>query len=297
MARGAVAAPDATQWVRRAQVWLGTLVEVTLPSAEASEARFGAAFAAIAEVHRRMNAHDAASDLARIARHAHRRALRVHRHTFAVLCAAQELARASRGAFDITRPGRHQHTRRDHGKEAMQALQLLRRGRRVRTARPLHIDLGGIAKGYAVDRGVAALRARGTSAGCVHAGGDLRVFGSSLWLPVQVRLPQSPGLAVPWAEVRDMAVATSADTFRAGAGLYDAQRRSLRPFPGSISVAAPSCMLADALTKLVALGPHRAPRLLARHAAHACHIDAAGHMRTTLHQSGPRLRLDSRLIG
>jgi len=43
--------------------------------------------------------------------------------------------------------------------------------------RPLHIDLGGIAKGYAVDRALTALRAAGCRGGLVNAGGDLAVFG------------------------------------------------------------------------------------------------------------------------
>jgi hypothetical protein len=49
-------------WVARAQVWLGTLVEVALPATEAGEARFAVAFAAIAQVHRTMSAHDSEGD-------------------------------------------------------------------------------------------------------------------------------------------------------------------------------------------------------------------------------------------
>jgi thiamine biosynthesis lipoprotein len=43
---------------------------------------------------------------------------------------------------------------------------------------PLRLDLGGIAKGYAVDRALAALRAAGCRRGLVNAGGDLAVFGA-----------------------------------------------------------------------------------------------------------------------
>src|SRR4029450_186588 len=86
-------------FVARAQVWLGTLVEVALPATEAGEARFTAAFAAIARVHRMMSAHDSESDLARIGRDAHRRAVTVHADTYAVLELAQKLFRESGGAF------------------------------------------------------------------------------------------------------------------------------------------------------------------------------------------------------
>jgi thiamine biosynthesis lipoprotein len=42
---------------------------------------------------------------------------------------------------------------------------------------PVHLDLGGIAKGHAIDRAVAALSAMGCESGLVNAGGDLRIFG------------------------------------------------------------------------------------------------------------------------
>jgi len=43
---------------------------------------------------------------------------------------------------------------------------------------PVHIDLGGIAKGYAVDRALMALRTAGCRGALVNAGGDLAVFGN-----------------------------------------------------------------------------------------------------------------------
>jgi len=258
--------PD--RWVARAQPWLGTLVEVALAPAEADEARFAAAFDAIAHVHARMNAHDPASDLARIARAAHRHPVRVDRQTAAVLKLAQRLHGATQGRFDVTLPAR----RRGRAHAGMQALQLAR-GQRVRAATPLRLDLSGIAKGHAVDRAIDALRRSGASAGLVNAGGDLRIFGPTDWLPVRVRLPQSPTVAPPILEIRDAAVATSSDAFRGTrAALHDPRGGRLRRYPGSITVVAPSCATADALTKVVALAPARAPRILARWGAHALRL-------------------------
>ena len=93
---------QADHWITRAQVWLGTLVEVALPDADATEAWFAAAFASVAHVHRKMSAHDSGSDLARIARIAHLRAVTVDPDTHAVLRLAQTLFYESRGAFDVT---------------------------------------------------------------------------------------------------------------------------------------------------------------------------------------------------
>ena len=50
-------------------------------------------------------------------------------------------------------------------------------GRQVRFKRPLWLDLSGIAKGYAVDRAIAALARSGITRACVNAGGDLRILG------------------------------------------------------------------------------------------------------------------------
>ena len=269
-------------WIARAQVWLGTLVEVALPASGASEARFAAAFAAIAHVHRTMSAHDATSDLARIARDAHRRTVTVDADTYAVLALAQTMFRESRGTFDVTiapllahygllpapAAGLDAHCGR------MDALRLESR-LGVRATAPVALDLGGIAKGYAVDRAVDALYAAGARAGLVNAGGDLRVFGAGVWMPIGVRHPALPAQILKLCEIRDAAVATSANYFRdARGGLVEPRTQTLRPFPGSITVVAPTCALADALTKIVALRPAESTALLARHGAHAFLLDA-----------------------
>lgn len=276
--------PRPDGWIARAQVWLGTLVEVALPEADAGDARFASAFAAIAHVHHTMSAHDAASDLARIASDAHRRTVTIDAGTYAVLELAKELSRESDGAFDVTiAPLLALHGRLPAGaagREArcgrMDALRL-EPGLGVRAAAPVALDLGGIAKGYAVDRAVDVLRAAGARAGLVNAGGDLRVFGADLWMPIRVRHPAAPAHALQLFDVRDAAVATSADYFRDARGeLVEARTQSLRPFPGSVTVVAPTCALADALTKIVALRPAASAAILARHGAHAFTLDVRG---------------------
>jgi thiamine biosynthesis lipoprotein len=294
--------PPPERWVARAQPRLGTLVEIALPAAEATEARFAAAFVAVAHVHRRMSAHDEASDLGRIARTAHRRPVAVSRETYAVLTLAWDLFLATDGRFDVSiasrlarggaSPARFPRGRAHCGR--MNAMRLLP-GLRVAATRPVALDLGGIAKGYAVDRAVTALREAGARAGRVNAGGDLRVFGDQRWMPVRVRDPQRPTVAVALFDVRDAAVATSADYFAGGSGvLVDPRSRCSRPFASSITVVAPTCAMADALTKIVALSPARAPALLARHGAHAFRVDpGATQFATTCRASTAHLRVPS----
>ena len=266
--------------IARAEVWLGTLVEIALPDADASDACFAAAFEAIAHVHQKMTAHDPASDLARIAWEAHLRTIIVDAHTHAVLELALMLARETQGAFDPTvaaAPERvggastSMHDSRAAG--AFAASIILERNHRVRTTAPLALDLGGIAKGYAVDRAVAALVASGAGGGVVNAGGDLRAFGTAGWMPVRIRHPADPALAAHVFDIRDTAAATSADYFRLGGALLDPRLNALRMFGASVTVVAPSCALADALTKVVAVDPAHAPETLARHRAHAFRLE------------------------
>jgi len=284
--------------IARAEVWLGTLVEVALPEADATEARYAAAYARLGHVHRTMSAHDPASDLARIAREAHARAVVVDPHTYAVLDLALGLARESRGAFDprvaampARRGGdcRSSADRRPSGGFA--ASVILERGNRVRTTAPVALDLGGIAKGYAVDRAIAALIDSGAGGGLVNAGGDLRAFGSAEWTPVRVRHPADPRRTAHIFDVRDAAVATSADYFRPRGMLLDPRAQRLREFGASVTVIAPNCALADALTKIVAVDPASAPGTLARHRAHAFWLEGGGTLRAATTCAAPTRQL------
>jgi thiamine biosynthesis lipoprotein len=240
---------------RRARPLLGTLVEVRAQGASATafDAAADAAFDAIAHVHALMSFHDAGSDLRRIARARAGDRLTVHAHTAAVLRRAQRWARVSGGAFDAgcapravacgwlpvpadgTPPG-------DLPFE--QALRL--EGRQVFVQAPVWLDFGGIAKGYAVDLAVAALRRAGLDSGAVNAGGDLRVFGA-LEETVLVRSPFDAAELWPVAALRDGACATSAS----GEVSARAARAGAGPAPRSVTVFAPTACAADALTKIV----------------------------------------------
>ena len=268
----------ADAWSARAYVALGTLIEIRLAASEARMERFDRAFAAIEHVHHCMSAHDGDSDLARIARRAHRSTVAVDAQTFEVLVLAKHLFDASNGRFDVT-----QAVRRRRG-GTLAALELVA-PRHVRANRPIALDLGGIAKGYAVDRAIAALRAAGATRGSVNAGGDLRVFGGE-WMPLQIRDPRAPTSRFVLGSISDCAAATSADYRRdGGAVLLDRDATTPQRFPASVTVVAKTCAHADALTKCVALDPRGAPALLARFGAHAflIEVDASA---ITCHRAG-----------
>jgi thiamine biosynthesis lipoprotein len=161
-------------------------------------------------------------------------------------------------------------------------------GCRVRFRQPgIRIDLGGIAKGFAVDRAVEALRAHGMRSGLVNAGGDLSVFGPYPHT-VHVRDPRDPRRLIRAVDVHEEALATSGGRFdlsqscdTTGAAIIDP--RTGKPVYGirGATVRAPSCMLADALTKVVMIASQSALDLLKYFHASALVVLADGETRVT----------------
>jgi len=248
--------------MRRSQPWLGTLVEITARDCDDDLANraIDAGFTAIAHVHRAMSPQIAGSDVDRINRAAVHEAVDVGESTWQVLALADDLHRRSGGLFDcaagcavdapVPRP-----SQRDL--DLSQTQKVIKR-------RPLIIDLGGIAKGFAVDAALDAIRDTGALSGCVNAGGDIAVFGNETFR-IDVRDPID-GMRHRLVELRDFAVATSSmeqcNALFTGAHVREVDRDAFDS-GASICVLAPRCVVADALTKVVALSGTISHRLLA----------------------------------
>ena len=276
--------------MRRAQPWLGTIVEIVAAGASERELDRGvrAAFAAVAEVHRLLSFHDPASELSRLNREATTRAIPVHPWTWQVLRLAQRVAKKSAGVFDPTIAPRltaldflPQPDAPAANPSARWSDVHLCTGRRVRFACPLWLDLGGIAKGFAVDRAIDALRDAGISEALVNAGGDIRAFGPRAW-PIHLRAPDAPGRSDVVLELRDAALATSALYFsqkkraaRTLTPLLHGRTRRCCTTARSVTVLARDCATADALTKVVFANPSKAAPILAAFQARAL-VLAAG---------------------
>jgi FAD:protein FMN transferase len=163
-----------------------------------------------------------------------------------VLARARELHRESAGIFDVA-----------CGTARGECGFHLGDGVVARSTDSVVLSLDGIAKGYAVDRAVDAMRAAGIAAGWVNAGGDLRVFGA-LELPVQVRIGRR------WHAValRERALATSEFGRARRAGARSTLGRGRGSSHRAATVAAAECVLADALTKVVAAQGRQARKLV-----------------------------------
>jgi thiamine biosynthesis lipoprotein len=276
--------------LQRARPWLGTLVEVRVDATDAAcaSAAIGAAFAEVEAVHSRMSFHELDSDLSRLHAAAPGTAVDVDPHTLDVLRCALELAERSDGHFDpgiggeLVAQGFLPAPRSPFVPDRRASWRDIELDvGRVRLHRPLWLDLGGIAKGYAVDRAIERLLAHGADAAFVNAGGDLRAAGA---VEEIVHLRGADNSAVAGAvTIRDAALATSigaATRRRCGEAWIGTHldARDKRPvgLSASASVVAPTCMLADALTKVVFAAPVALTRRVLDHYRAQAVVDEAG---------------------
>jgi thiamine biosynthesis lipoprotein len=136
------------------------------------------------------------------------------------------------------------------------------------------IGLGGIAKGYGVDRAVAVLREHGVEHALVNAGGDLRTLGRDRGRPweIAIRHPRRRGDVMATVPISNLCVVTSGDYERFfelhGVRYHHIlDPRTGRPATGCLSatVIGPEASLCDALaTALCVLGPERGLALVER---------------------------------
>ena len=284
--------------IRRGRPLLGTLVTIQLEAFDvdagldmdghetaALHTAIDAAFAAVAHIGRVMSAHCATSDLGALARAAPGSMIALDPHTVHVLRAAQRWQAASAGAFDPAaaaralsgaglRPAFANMPAANTGRESRLAELRFLSDRHAQLTAPLRLDLGGIAKGHAVDLAVATLREHGVTSGLVNAGGDMRAFGPRRW-PVAAawRQPIAPASAMNRdhavggpRELCDAALATSEsnwphseliDTARQSASSRHRQAMHRLADGRAVNAAthcrctvrAPACIDADALTK------------------------------------------------
>jgi thiamine biosynthesis lipoprotein len=216
-------------WYRREEAIMGTSIEIELRAATRAEAEEAIA-AVMAEMHRidaTMSPHKADSELSLVNAGAADGPVQVSDGMFGLLSRALAFSRLSDGAFDITfaSVGRLYDYRAGVAPDASaladalplidwRHVQLDAATRSVRFARKgVRIDLGGFAKGHAVDNAVAILRRLGIAHAMVAAGGDSHVMGSRGDRPwtVAIRDPRREGAVVALLPLEDVSISTSGD--------------------------------------------------------------------------------------
>jgi FAD:protein FMN transferase len=219
---------------------MGTFLAVEAQGREQNVKRgIHAAYAAMTQVETLMHPTRAGSDLHAIAEASPGQSIAVHPWTWDVLLLCKQLHADSAGLFDPCLP-------RCPGQ--LSAIELPRHGLVEISAR-VAVDLGGIAKGYAVDRAVMALMEAGCHSGLVNAGGDLRVFGPrdfEIWVDGAPRRLRNSALAVSRRYLQDRPAEHQGYYSRVAVQSNAA---------ASATVLADSAAIADALTKCVLLAP------------------------------------------
>lgn len=228
-ARRAAPAAAAGGWMRRQEAIMGTAISVELWSEDrrAGQAAMAAVMDEMHRIDRAMSPHRPDSELSRINREAAAAPVPLSEEMFRLVASALHFSALSGGAFDISYAavGRLYDYRAGTGPDAAaleaaralvgwRGLELDAAARTLRFARPgMAIDLGGFAKGHAVDNATALLRRRGIANAYVAAGGDSRVIGDRRGRPwtIAIRDPRRAGEVVAVLPLEDVAISTSGD--------------------------------------------------------------------------------------
>jgi len=251
--------------MRRCQALLGTFVEISTDQDDSQA--INEAFSAIKQVQDLMSFHDPSSELNVINQTVHLEPVAIHSWTAKVLKIAQEIYEQSNGLFNCGIGHRLVAAgllpcHMDLSIYQMSGIEdiCFIDPQIIISSKPLCLDLGGIAKGFAVEKAVESLISCGIESACVNAGGDLRVFGP-IPRSIQIRNPSRPTELINIGSLQNGAIATSS--------LYFSKRDQLQShiidpfaqdesevhlhFSDSYSIVAKECVYADALTKVLAL--------------------------------------------
>lgn len=239
-----------------------------------------AAFEVIFRIDELMSDYDPNSMLSQVNKNAFQERISVDEDIFTVLSEAIRYSELSDGAFDVTigpvvqlwRKAKRQSKapsetdiRKAQQAVGYESLLLDAETKTVRFAKEgMALDLGGIAKGYAIDKAIEVLQNAGLSGGMVDIGGDLRCFGipanrNKHWL-VGLQNPTCEEDILMVLKMDDRAVATSGDYRRFV--VIDGQKHNHIVDPAtadsaqklsSVSIIAPTAMAADALATAVSV--------------------------------------------
>jgi thiamine biosynthesis lipoprotein len=278
--------PDKEQ-IRRSRLMMGTIIEIVVSGrdTEQLEAAIEAAFAEMTRLDRLLSRHYQDSDVTRLSQSDE--GGKVAPETAEVITLGLDVARRSNGAFDMTlgrlkalwgideeNPRIPEQAAIDQAIEGTGPRAIELDGfNLVKRSPQLMVDLGGIAKGYAVDRAIGILKKHAVTDAAVNAGGDMYLLGQHPEHPwrIGIQHPREQGGILTTVQVRDRAVVTSGDYERFFE--QDGQRyhHIFNPQTGwpargcqSATVITDSVALGDALaTALFVLGPQQGLELLA----------------------------------
>jgi FAD:protein FMN transferase len=264
------------EWITQSQAIMGTRCAVELWSEDKvqGEAAIASVFADMHRIDRLMSTWKENTEVSLVNREAAQRPVKISAELFRLLEESVRYSELTDGAFDITyasvgylydfKKGVHPD------QKAIDAalpgvnwrhMKLDPKNFTVHFTRPgMRIDLGGIAKGYSVDKGIEILQKEGITRAMINAGGDTRIIGDRFGRPwvVGVRDPDHEGKTFLKLPLTDTAFSTSGDYERYFDEDGKRYHHILDPKTGdsarkvrSVTVIAPTATRTDALTKSV----------------------------------------------
>ena len=291
-ASGVLAAPD--QLFYESRPAMGTSFEIYLysPNRERASELFEDAFGEIERVEMALSNYRSSSELSRINASAANTPLVTDPEVFALLSRALDYSQRTDGAFDVTvgklmkawgffrGAGRYpsdEELARAREQTGWQSVRLDNRTRAIYfLKRGIELDLGGIGKGYAIDRVAALLREGGVKAALISSGSSSIYAigappGKAGWF-VRVPDPLDRAHSVSIISLKDQSLSTSGNYekfFRLNGRTYChiIDPRTGRPVEGTLqtTVIAPEATDSDALsTAVFVMGPQLSAKLLER---------------------------------
>jgi thiamine biosynthesis lipoprotein len=271
------------EWLYREEAIMGTRCAVELWATDHAkgEAAMESVFADMRRIDVLMSTYKPDSEVSRVNARAAQAPVAISVELFNLLQTAQEYSRLSHGVFDITYASvgylydyrNHVHPNGEAIAAALPSIDYRQLkfdpvAHTIAFGKPgMRIDLGGIAKGYSVDRGIDLLKAQGISRAMVNAGGDTRVMGDRFGKPwmIGIRHPDRKDEVVLRMPIEDAAFSTSGDYerfFDEGGVRY---HHILDPRTGmsphavrSVTIIASNATRTDGLSKTVfILGPEK----------------------------------------
>lgn len=303
--------------IKRAQTHMGTLVTITAvaPTEEAAQRAATAGFQEIHRLEKILSTWIPASDLSRVNAAAGQGPVRVAPEAFLLIKRSLDMAALTEGGFNIAVgpaidvwsvterahiPTTDQLTRLKPLVDIDQIRLDEQTGTVFLTRAGMRIDVGGIGKGFAVDRAVAVMQAAGATGGVVALSGDIKTFGR---MPAGERFrfgiqhPRKEGTVLASLELENEAISTAGDYeryFERDGVRYHhiLDPQTLRPARQcrSVTVVATEGTVADGLdTGIFVMGPERGMALVERLPdVEAVIVDDAGRV---LVSSGLKARL------
>jgi thiamine biosynthesis lipoprotein len=223
------AAPLHAEWLYREEAIMGTRCVVELWAADVAdgERAIAAVFADMRQVDSMMSTYKPESELSKVNAEGAQHPVAVSPELYDVIAVSMQYSALSKGVFDVTYASvgylydyrRHVHPDDAAIRAALPGIDyrnvlLDPKAHTVAFEKPgMRIDLGGIAKGFAVDRGIGILKARGFGRAMVNAGGDSRIIGDRFGKPwvIGIRDPDNRDKVVMRIPLTDTAFSTSGD--------------------------------------------------------------------------------------